>query len=101
MKILSQYGDIVFLVVLGYLAVISLVSIITTIVDKVRAAAQRGRRVPENTLMLMGALGGAGAMLITMLMIRHKTKHIKFMLGLPIILVFQAVIALYMVAQIP
>ena len=51
--------------------------------------------------MLMGALGGAGAMLITMLMIRHKTKHIKFMLGLPIILVFQAVVALYIVSLIP
>ena len=98
---ISQYGDIVFLCVLVYLAGISLIAAVAAIVDKIRASRQRGRRVPENTLMLLGALGGAGAMLITMLMIRHKTKHIKFMLGLPIILVFQAVIALYLVSLLP
>ncbi len=98
---ISQYGDTLFLGILVYLAVISLAATVTAITDKVRASRQRGRRVPENTLMLLGALGGAGAMLITMLMIRHKTRHIKFMLGLPIILVFQAVIAMYLVSVIP
>ncbi len=98
---LSQCGDILFYGILLYLAGISLISAVVTSVDKFRASRQSGRRVPENTLMLLGALGGAGAMLITMLMIRHKTRHIKFMLGLPIILIFQAVISLYLVSLIP
>lgn len=84
-----------FFVLLGYLALISLVSAVVTIVDKSRAKKSGARRVPENTLMLLGALGGAAAMLMTMLMIRHKTRHVKFMLGLPIILAFQIVVVLY------
>ena len=34
-------------------------------------------------------------MYITMVMIRHKTRHSKFMLGIPIIILFQAVVLLY------
>ena len=98
---LSLYGDILFGGILLYLAGISLISAVVTSVDKFRASRQSGRRIPENTLMLLGALGGAGAMLITMLMIRHKTRHVKFMLGLPIILVFQAVVSLYIASLIP
>lgn len=91
----------IYLAVLIWLAGISLVSVVVTIIDKLRAQRQNGaRRVPENTLMLLAALGGAASMLITMLMIRHKTRHVKFMLGLPIILVFQAVLVLYAVRMI-
>lgn len=74
-----------------YLCVISLIAVIVTIADKVKA--KRGKwRVPEATLLLISAMGGSAAMYITMHAIRHKTKHIKFMLGIPLILVFQLVI---------
>jgi len=77
-----------------YLAVISVISVLLTIADK--SKAKRGAwRIPENTLMLLAALGGSAAMLTTMLLIRHKTKHIKFMLGIPLILLFHLVIVLY------
>ena len=72
----------------GYLGVISVIAVVVTIADKVKA--KRGAwRVPENTLLLLSALGGSVAMLVTMLLIRHKTKHLKFMLGIPIIIVLQ------------
>ena len=72
----------------GYLGVISVIAVIVTIADKVKA--KRGAwRVPENMLLLLSALGGSVAMLVTMLLIRHKTKHLKFMLGIPIIIVLQ------------
>ncbi len=68
--------------ILLYLAFISLVAVILTIKDK--SAAKKGKwRVPEATLMLVGLAGGALAMYITMKTIRHKTKHMKFMIGLP------------------
>ena len=71
-----------------YLIIVSLVSIIMTVYDKI--SAKRGwRRVPENTLVLFSALGGSAAMYLTMQIIRHKTKHIKFMLGIPIIIILQ------------
>jgi len=74
-----------------YLCVISLIAIIVTIADKIKA--KRGKwRVPESTLLIISALGGSAAMYITMHTIRHKTRHIKFMAGIPLIMVFQAVI---------
>jgi uncharacterized membrane protein YsdA (DUF1294 family) len=50
-------------------------------------------RIPEKVLLLFSALGGSVAMFITMLIIRHKTKHVKFMLGIPIIMIVQIAIA--------
>ena len=48
------------------------------------------------SLLLLSALGGSVAMYVTMLMIRHKTRHSKFMIGIPIIILFQAVVLLYL-----
>lgn len=82
-----------------YLALISLVSAIVTVRDKL--AARRGkRRTSENTLMLLAALGGSFAMLLTMLSVRHKTRHMKFMVGIPIIILFQTVAAACIIFKI-
>lgn len=87
--------EYVLYIIAVYLAVISLVSIIVTVYDKRAAKANPRGRTPENTLMLLSLLGGSAAMLATMLIIRHKTKHIKFMLGIPLIIVLQiALVAL-------
>ncbi len=81
--------------VLIYLAAISLISVIVTVHDK-RAAKKGRRRTPERDLLLLSVIGGSVAMYMTMQMIRHKTKHAKFMIGIPVIMVLQlfAVIAL-------
>ncbi len=71
-----------------YLAVISLISFILTLHDK-RAAKRRAWRVKEQTLLFVAALGGSVAMLLTMLATRHKTKHAKFMAGLPVMILLQ------------
>lgn len=72
--------------VLIFLAFISVVAVVMTIYDK--AAAKSGkRRAPEKTLMLIGFFGGATAMYCVMQLIRHKTKHKKFMIGLPVFIV--------------
>lgn len=76
-----------------YIAVISLVSVIVCIYDKKISKKNRVElRIPEKTLLLLSALGGSVAMLICMLTVRHKTKHAKFMLGIPLIMVVQAAI---------
>ena len=77
-----------------YLALISLVSIAVTVYDKIAAKRRPKHRVPEKALMLLGALGGAAAMYAVMLLIRHKTKHNKFMIGLPIMMAVQVLAAL-------
>lgn len=82
---------IITIIALAYIAIISLISIIVCIYDKVISKKNRVElRIPEATLLLLSALGGSVAMFVTMLLIRHKTKHVKFMLGIPIIMILQA-----------
>lgn len=74
-----------------YYSVISLISVVLTVADK--SAARKGAwRISELTLMLTGLIGGALPMYITMKVIRHKTKHLKFMLGLPLEILLHAVL---------
>lgn len=72
----------------AYFSVIWLFSIILTVKDKLSSKKNK-RRVPEKTLMLLGLFGGAIPMYITMKIIRHKTRHKKFMLGLPAEIIIQ------------
>ncbi len=71
-----------------WLAAVSGLAVILTLHDK-RAARRGARRVPERTLLLVCALGGSVAMLVTMRAIRHKTKHAKFMVGIPVMIAVQ------------
>ena len=86
-------NNLILSIFLAYIAIISLISIIVCIYDKKISKKNRVElRTPEKTLLLLSALGGSIAMYITMLTIRHKTKHVKFMLGIPVIMALQAVL---------
>lgn len=78
-------------IIIAYIAIISLVSIVVCIYDKKISKKNRVElRIPEKTLLILSALGGSVAMYVTMLIVRHKTKHFKFMFGIPAIMVLQA-----------
>mgnify|MGYP000018228558 FL=1 len=52
--------------------------------------AKRGAwRVPEIRLLGLAALGGSVGALLAMFLFRHKTKHLKFTIGVPVILGLQ------------
>ena len=89
-------NKILILFFLAYLLIISVVAFAVTVYDKWAAVKRPQERTRESTLLLLSARGGSIAMLLTMLGIRHKTKHLKFMIGIPIIILLQiaAVIAL-------
>lgn len=72
----------------AYFLLISLIAITATLLDKYRARRHKWR-IPEATLLLLSALGGSAAMLITMRLIHHKTRKKKFMIGIPVILILQ------------
>ncbi len=86
---MPQFTDLIVL----YFAVIGVVSAILTVVDK-RASKKRKRRISEKTLLLLGLAGGALPMFTTMKLIRHKTKHKKFMIALPLEIVLHIIIIL-------
>ena len=76
-----------------YLIVINLIAIVITAHDKLAAVNHR-RRIPEKTLMIISALGGAPGMYLTMLVIRHKTRKLLFMIGIPLIFVLELAVIL-------
>lgn len=82
-----EYGIYLFVI----FAVMSVIAAIFTVYDKLAAKSHK-RRVPEKTLMLIGFFGGAVSMYTTMQIIRHKTKHKKFMIGLPVMILFHIII---------
>lgn len=67
----------------------SVMAIIITAYDKIAAKKWQQYRISEATLLAISALGGSVAMLLTMLIIRHKTLHKKFMIGIPLIMALQ------------
>lgn len=74
-----------------YLLCINLIAAIAAVSDK-RRAKRNAWRIPEARLLLFGAIGGALGEWIAMLLIRHKTKHLKFMLLLPLFLTAHVVL---------
>lgn len=82
-----------------YLLLINAAAFVLMLVDKVKAKKNRWR-ISERTLMLSAALGGSVGALLGMYTFRHKTKHIKFTLGVPAILIAQLALALWLFQKI-
>ena len=73
-----------------YLVAINLLGIIVTVADKKKAI--KGKyRIPELDLWIIALLGGSLGTYIAMKIVRHKTKHKNFMIGIPIIIIIQLV----------
>ena len=68
-----------------YLCIINAVGLLLMIVDKDLARKKR-RRISEANLLTVAFAGGSLGSLIGMVMVRHKTKHAKFTIGIPIAL---------------
>ncbi len=75
-----------------YLAAVSLLAVVLTIYDKWAAKHRPRNRIPEKTLLALAGIGGSATMFLTMLLIRHKTRHAKFMVGLPLMMIAQIVL---------
>ena len=87
-----MFTDMLFKVLLVYLLIINAVGFILMLVDKVKAKKNLWR-IPEATLFLVAAIGGSVGSILGMYTFRHKTKHIKFIVGMPLILAVQVIIA--------
>lgn len=79
--------------VIAYAVISNITAIIMTVYDK-RAARKKHRRVPEKTLLITAALSGCITMYITMHIIHHKTRKPKFMVGIPVIFILEALTVL-------
>lgn len=77
---------------------VSLAAVIVCGWDK-HQARKGGRRVPENTLLLLCVLGGSAAFWVAMYRFHHKTRKPKFYLGVPAILVMQIAISIWLLVR--
>ena len=77
-----------------YLLTINAAGFALMLIDKWKAKKNRWR-IPEATLMTVAALGGSIGSLLGMYTVRHKTQHLKFTLGIPLILAAQIVAAVW------
>lgn len=68
-----------------YLFLINAAALLLMLIDK-RKAVKKAWRIPEATLLTVAAFGGSLGAIIGMRLFRHKTLHLKFAVGLPILL---------------
>ena len=79
-----------FKILLVYLLLVNAAGFLLMLVDKIKAKKNLWR-IPEATLMGVAAIGGSIGAIAGMNLFRHKTKHAKFYIGLPVILALQIV----------
>lgn len=77
-----------------YLLIVNALGFVLMLADK-RKARKKKWRIPESTLMLVALIGGSVGCLSGMYLFRHKTRHPKFTVGVPLILALQVVFAVW------
>ena len=85
-------------VLIPYLIIINAISCILMLVDKYKAKKNLWR-IPEATLMGFAAAGGSVGALAGMYLVRHKTKHLKFTVGIPIFLFIHILILTWLILK--
>ena len=75
----------------GYIVAVNVLGFILMGVDKWKARQNRWR-ISEKTLFLTALFGGSIGSLIGMYLFRHKTKKLRFSIGIPVIREFDSCI---------
>lgn len=75
-----------------WLILVNIVAFVLFGIDKYKAK-RRLWRIPEATLLGSALVGGGLGALLGMQLFRHKTKHAKFLIGIPLCLVLNIVVA--------
>ena len=81
-----------------YLVLINAVAFFLMIADKLRAKKNRWR-IPEAVLIFSAVLGGSIGILAGMYLVRHKTRHLKFYIGIPVILALQIMFCVLLLSK--
>lgn len=79
---------------ISYLLLINAAGFLIMLNDK-RRAIKKSRRIPERTLLTLSLIGGSIGVYLAMVFYRHKTKHPRFSVGIPLILTAQALIGIF------
>ena len=86
-------------IILGYLLAVNIATFFLYGIDKYKA--KKGRwRISEATLLMIAVIGGSIGAWAGMRLWHHKTMHKKFKYGIPIIIILQVALAVYLLTNI-
>lgn len=77
--------------IINYIIFINIILFILMGVDKRKAKLNKWR-ISEKSLFLFSLLGGSIGGILGIYTFKHKTRHLKFTFGFPIILILQLII---------
>ena len=78
-----------------YVLILNFVTMLDYGIDKFKA--KKGKwRIPESTLLLLAVFGGSIGAWLGMRVWRHKTQHMKFKYGIPVIFILQVALCFYL-----
>ncbi len=89
----------VIVILVIYLVIMNVIGFSSMGIDK-RKAIKRAWRIPEATLFMFALLGGSIGSTFGMYVFHHKTKHWYFVIGMPLILILQIALVVYLVTQV-
>ena len=81
-------------IMITYLLIINLLGFLIMFIGKNRAIHHEWR-ISEKNLLLISLIGGSLGMFAGMHIFKHKTKHLKFTIGVPAIFILQIITAVY------
>lgn len=82
-------------IILCYLLAVNLATFLLYGIDKYKAKKNRWR-IPEATLLTVAAIGGSIGAWAGMRVWHHKTMHKKFKYGIPVIIIMQIALVVYL-----
>ena len=85
--------------IICYLLAVNIATFLLYGIDKYKAKKSKWR-ISEATLLLMAVIGGSIGAWAGMRLWHHKTKHKKFKYGIPIIIILQVALAVYLITNI-
>lgn len=85
-------------ILIGYLVIVNMITFFIYGVDK-RKAEKHLWRIPEANLIGLAILGGSVGAFFAMKTFRHKTKHAKFFVGVPVIFMIQVIVSLLIIIK--
>jgi len=78
----------------GWIIFINALTFLVYGIDKYKAKHNQWR-VSEKTLLGLAAAGGSVGAWAAMMVFRHKTQHLKFKLGVPVLFLLQVAVGMY------
>lgn len=81
-------------ILIGYIIIINIISFFIMLYDK-RQAIYHNFRISEKTIFIVSLLLGGIGTYVGMYVFRHKTKHLKFTIGIPIVIILNIISIFY------